>query len=97
MLQLTGKCLGIKSETVGSGMDSFQSTTIHVLVQGDRPKVEDVRIAREFPPADLPKDGEDVTLEVSVSAFAFKRGGAGYSLTALRRVGARRAPVSAAS
>jgi hypothetical protein len=90
MLQVTGKCLGVESENVNGPNGSFISTTIHLL---DGVRTEAVRVGRDFPPGDTPKEGETVTLSVSVNAFSFRSGGAGYRLTAERRVHA--APVGA--
>lgn len=96
MLQITGKCLDVTSETVNGPSGSFVSTTIALLV--GKASVERVRVGRDFLPSDLPKEGEDVTLHVVVSAYA-GRNGAGYRLTALSRVkgGARIAPLASAS
>lgn len=82
MLQLTGKVLDVITETVNGPNGSFVSTTIHLLTGL---QTEAVRTGRDFPPADVPKKDEDVTLEVVVGAYA-GRNGAGYRLTALRRV-----------
>lgn len=82
MLQLTGKCLGVTSEQVNGPSGSFTSTTIHVLSGLDSTKV---RVGRDFPPAELPREGEDVALLVVVSAYS-GRNGAGVQMTALSRV-----------
>ena len=99
MLQLTGKCLGVDSETVQGPSGSFVSTTITLISgTGTQSRIEQVRVGRDFPTSQLPKEGESVALEVVVSAYA-GRNGAGYRLTALSRVasGARVAPVANAS
>lgn len=85
MLQLTGKCLGTKREVIQGPSGPFESVTIR-LQQGEGfdLSVHDVRPARDFPNADLPRDGETVTLNVVVSTYATKQG-SGYRLTALSR------------
>lgn len=86
MLTLTGKCLGTKSETVQGPNGSFVSTEIAVQTgDGFDLHVDKIRVGRDFAPADLPKDGENVVLRVFVSAYA-TRNGAGYRLTAESRV-----------
>ena len=92
MLRITGKTLDVTTEQVQlAGRDPFTSTTISLLV--GKAQVEHVRVGRDYQGA-LPKEGEEVTLHVVVSAYA-TRSGAGYRLTALGREGAR--PVSAVS
>jgi len=92
MLQITGKTLDVSTETVTpNGGQPFESTTISLLT--GKADIAKVRVARDFQGA-LPKDGDQVTLDVVVSAFA-TRAGAGYRLTALARVGAS-APLAAA-
>lgn len=87
MLQLHAKCLGVTSETVQGPTGSFVSTTIHALSGMESMRV---RVGRDFPPADLPKEGEEFALEVVVSAFKRKDGSAGSQVTALRRASGRR-------
>lgn len=94
MLTITGKVLEVTSENVNGPSGSFTSTTFHIL--SGKANVQQVRAGRDLPPADFPREGEDVTLEVVVGAYA-GRNGAGYRLTALSRVkgtGARVAAVS---
>jgi hypothetical protein len=92
MLQITGKTLDVTTETVHPpGGSSFESTTISLLA--GKASVERVRVGRDFEGV-LPKEGEEVTLSVVVSAYA-SRNGAGYRLTALGRVGGQR--IAAAS
>lgn len=93
MLRITGKVLDVTSETIQGPTGSFVSTTIHIL---DGVRVEGVRVARDFPPADLPRKDEEVELVVSVSAWAGKSG-AGYRLTALSRVKSAGSRVAAVS
>ncbi|MCW2787154.1 MAG: phiB5 01 [Marmoricola sp.] len=93
MLQIQGKALDVSVEHVTpANMAAFDSTTVSVLT--GKAEIEKVRIAGSFDGA-LPKEGEEVTLNVVISAFA-TRGGAGYRLTALSRVqvGARPAVAS---
>lgn len=82
MLQLTGKTLGVTSETRQGPTGSFVATTIHVLSGMES---QAVSVSRDFPPSDLPKEGEEVCLNVAVSAFARRAGGAGVQITALSR------------
>lgn len=80
-LVITGKVLDVSTETVQGGPNgSFQSTTISVL--SGKARLEPVRVGRDFPLANLPKEGDETALEVVVSAYSAK-GGAGYRLTAL--------------
>lgn len=96
MLQITGKCVDITTETVnpppGATWRAFESTTIHLLSgEGRFQRVERLRVGQDFPSADLPSvDEDDVRIVVSVAGFNTK-GGGGYRLTALARstVGAR--------
>lgn len=89
MLQLTGKVLGVTSETREGPTGSFISQDIHLLDGLDKTVV---RVGRDFPQSSLPKEGDTVTLDVVASAFARRSGGAGLQLTALAisaRPGAR--------
>lgn len=97
MLQLVGRVLGVVTETMNGASGPFTKTTIHVL---DGFQSVPVTVGRDFPMADLPKEGEMVTLGVVVSAFARRTGGAGVQMTAIERVkptGARVAAPAAAS
>lgn len=87
MLQLTAKCLDVSSEVVNEGSpDAFSATTITCITgDGARTKVERVRVGRDFVQADFPKVGEEFVAEVGIRAYA-GRNGAGYSLTAWRRI-----------
>lgn len=80
MLQLQGKVLGVTSENrQGGPSGTFVQTTIHVLDGFDK---YEARVGREIMPEQLPKEGDEVTLGVSVSAFARKSGAAEVQLTA---------------
>lgn len=95
MLRITGKVLEVSTEIVSpANSQSFESVTIALLT--GKAAVERVRVGRDFQASDMPREGEDVTLNVVVSAYA-GRNGAGYRLTALgrERVGARVAAATA--
>lgn len=84
MLRCKGIVRDIKSETVDYNGSSFVSTT--VWVQTSKTTILDLRLSQDFPKADLPREDEEVDLEVVVSAFPRKGGGAGFRVTAVGRV-----------
>jgi len=92
MLQLTGEVRRVDTETVNGPTGSFESTTFHVLSDVN---VYRVRAARDFRAQDWPREGETVSLEISVSAYS-GRNGAGVQMTALRRAKAQSGPVGIA-
>lgn len=96
MLQISGKVLDVTSETVGSPGNSFVSTTVSLL--SGKARVEQVRLGRDFPTSQTPKEGDECTMAVFVSAYT-TRNGAGYRLTATERISAAPAGarISAAS
>lgn len=98
MLTIKGKVLQVTTENVNGPSGPFTTQSIHFMYPTKfGPKVEAVRVSRDFAQADIPREGEEVELSVVVSTFTFKDGGAGYRLTALDRVkvaGARVAAVS---
>jgi hypothetical protein len=89
VLQITGKCLEVVSERVeprpGQTFEAFDSHRF-MLLSGKADVVE-VRPARAFLVADWPKEGETVTLAVTVEAFNSK-GGGGYRLQSSGRIAA---------
>ena len=93
MLQITGKTLDVTVETVQGTNGPFDSTTIYLLSgEGATTEVHQVKTGFDFRTADLPKRDEKVTLNVTVTAFPYKSGGAGFRLVA-----ASRASVAAAA
>jgi hypothetical protein len=98
MLRISGKSLGVTSEQVNGPSGQFTSTKIHVMVQTPQgPQIEAISVGRDYPPADLPREGEDVELAVAVRAFPLRAGGAAYSFTATSRVKASGQRVAAVS
>jgi len=90
VLTLTGKYLGTNRETVspkpGQTWTAFERVTVDVLVKGQGGnRVEACETLRDFPLAQLPAEGVDVTLEVYVDAYNSR-----YRLKAASIVGARR-------
>ena len=94
MLLLTGKCLGVQTENMNGPTGAFTKVSIHVLDGLDKFVAT---VGRDFPPTDLPREGEDVSLAVEVSAFARKAGGAGVQITATSKVKATGQRIAAAS
>ena len=87
MLRVQGKCLEVKTEQVNGPTGTFESTEFSVLT--GKSSVERVRAGRDLGATNYPREGEDVDLEVVVSAWAGKNG-AGYRLTAIGRAPAVR-------
>lgn len=97
MLTITGDVLDVTDETVEGPRGSFISTEIHLMTgEGKDANVQHIRTGRDFAAQDRPKKGDKVTLNVVVSVWSGKNG-AGYRLTALSRVHAAGARVSAVS
>jgi hypothetical protein len=92
MLLLTGKCLDVTQYEGTGPTGPFTSTTMHILSGID---VLRVRVGRDFPPGEMPKRDEDLSVEVVVSAYKSKDGAATPQITALSRV--RSGRVAAAS
>jgi hypothetical protein len=98
-LTLTGKSLGVRREWVDGPSGRFESIDFGIQTgEGFDLKVEFVRPSRDFPVADFPKDGEDISLAVVVSPYSTRQG-AGYRLIAMSRVraGSRVASVPASA
>lgn len=97
-LTLSGKCLEIRTRRLipkpGDTWTAFDAVTFMVL--SGKADIDEVRTTQDFPEADWPKEGEEVTLEVTVGTFGLKSGGAGYQLNAVGRVraGVRAAPAA---
>lgn len=82
MLLIQGKTLGVTREIRGPQGSQFEQVEIHLL---DGMKSQAVRVARNYDQTTLPKEGDTVVLEVSVSAYATRSGGAAPQVTALAR------------
>lgn len=82
-MQYTGEVLGLTTSRVvpRDGSEPFDSQTLHLLDGLD--KVE-LGLSREAVAQGVPERGELVTVEVGVSAYATRSGGAHVRLTALR-------------
>lgn len=85
MLQATGTVLEVVSETINPPNGSpFESVTVRMLT--GKSDVESIRMGREVRAVDYPREGDEVTFNVMVSAFVYKAGGAGTRFTAVERV-----------
>lgn len=85
MLQITGKVLGVASETIRpEGREAFDTHTLTLqcgALPSGRPRIEDVRLGRDVEVTQFAdKVGQDVTLEVYVQAYPRAGSKAGYRL-----------------
>ena len=86
MLTLSGKCLGITREIVNGPTGQFEAVQIVLQVgSGIRTRTEYARVAKAYDQSTLPKEGDDVVLEVIVSSFPTKAG-AGHAYYAMSNV-----------
>lgn len=98
MLTLAGKYLGTNRELVspkpGQTWSAFERVTIDVLVKSQNGnRVEACEASRDFPLAQLPDEGSEVSLEVFVDAYNSR-----YRLKALAlSAGGRRLAAAAGS
>ena len=82
MLRIEGKALEVSTREGEYDGRKFEVVTIAVMT--GKADIERCELGRDFD-GPVPVEGQDVVLEVVVSAFA-RRNGAGYRLTALHNV-----------
>ena len=78
---LLGQVLKVETRSGVSNGEAYSYTEVHVL---EGVTVHAARLAREFPPGDIPRPGETIAAVVDLFPFKRKNGAAGLSVTLLR-------------